>query len=179
MGDQDRVLPTHAKNFEPHPSLGCHSPPKIESSPFPSCLTPSLPCRPHIGESLIAFRQILTKILPVVHICSFIITTYLKKFIEVKSISTKQCPAELSPWITPPVSPILLKMFPLLSSYFLTPPCMDCPVPSPKPFWGDPVDGGRIPSRSKKKKKCSFPTPEKFPSPNSIFRVIIQYKLYL
>ena len=27
MRDQDRVL-THAQNFEPHPSAGCHSPPK-------------------------------------------------------------------------------------------------------------------------------------------------------
>ena len=27
MGDQDRAL-THARKFEPHPSVACHSPPE-------------------------------------------------------------------------------------------------------------------------------------------------------
>ena len=33
--------------------------------------------------------------------------TYLENFIGIKSLSTKQCPAELSPRIIPPVFPIL------------------------------------------------------------------------
>ena len=73
------------------------------------CLTSSLPWLQTIywkKVSVIAFRNIAPKILPVVHISSLIFTTYLKKFIGIKSISTKQCPAELSPWIIPPVSPI-------------------------------------------------------------------------
>ena len=51
----------------------------------------------HTKVSLTAFGQILPKILPVVHISSFIIMTYLKKFIGIKSLITKQCLAELSP----------------------------------------------------------------------------------
>ena len=89
--------------------------------------------------SLKVFRQILSKVLPVVHIFSFIIAVYMKKLIGIKSLSTKQCPAELSPWIIPPVSPILPKMYYLLSSCLLPLLCVDCPV-----------DGGRILSISKK-----------------------------
>ena len=57
-----RVLRSHAQSFEPHPSLGCHSHQKIEYSPFPSCLVPSIPWlqSTHLEKvSLIAFRQIL------------------------------------------------------------------------------------------------------------------------
>ena len=46
---------------------------KIESSPFPSCLTPSPPLIADYWKnvSVIAFRQILSEILPMVHIFSF------------------------------------------------------------------------------------------------------------
>ena len=54
---------------------------------------PSYDCRPHIywkKVSLIAFRQIWTKILPVLHIFSFIITTNnLKTLIGIKTFKTK------------------------------------------------------------------------------------------
>ena len=101
---------------------------KIESSLFPSYLTPFLSWLQTTywkKVSLTAFRRILQKVLPVVHIFSFIITTYLKKFIGIKYLITKQCPVVLSPWVIPPVSPILPKIFPLLSSCLLPPPCMD------------------------------------------------------
>ena len=62
--------------------------------------------------SLIAFRQILQYIFHVVHIFSFIITTCLKKLIGIKSLSAKHCPAEWSPWIIPPASPISPKIAP-------------------------------------------------------------------
>ena len=42
-------------------------------------------------KSLIAFKQIKPKPLPVVYIFSLI------KFIRIKSLNTKQCPAELAP----------------------------------------------------------------------------------
>ena len=110
---------------------------KIESYPFPSCLTLSLPWLQTtywIKVSLITFRQILPNILLVVHIFSFIITTYLKTFSGIKSLSTKQCTTELFLWIIPPVYRILPKIFPLLFSCFLPPPCVDCHAPSPKPL---------------------------------------------
>ena len=78
--------------------------------------------------SLIAYRQILPKILHVVLIFSFTIMAYFEKFVGIKSYSTKQCPAELSPWIIPPVLLILPKMFPLLSSCLLPLQSMDCPT---------------------------------------------------
>ena len=55
-----------------------------------------LDCRPHI-EKKAAFRQTLPNVLPVVHIFSFIITTYSKRFIRFKYLITKQWPSELSP----------------------------------------------------------------------------------
>ena len=48
----------------------------------------------------ISGTDISTKILPVVHIFSLVIMTYLKMLIGIKSLNTKQCPARLSP---PPV----------------------------------------------------------------------------
>ena len=77
IGDQDfqprkglgRALPTHAQNFEPPLSVGCHPHKKVEFYLFPSCLTSS-PCWSHT-TSLIAFRQILPTIFPVVLIGSF------------------------------------------------------------------------------------------------------------
>ena len=85
---------------------------KIEPSTFPSCLTPFFPWFQNTywkKVSLTAFRKILSKVLSVVHIFSFIITTYLKKFTVIKSLSTKKCPAELSPWITPQLPPFYQK----------------------------------------------------------------------
>ena len=101
----------------------------------------------HILEKIIskAFRQIVPKTLPMVQIFSFIITTYLKKVIGIKTLSTKQYPEELSPWSIPTIFPILPKMFPLLSFSLLSPPCMDCPTFSSKPtIWENLIDGGRI-----------------------------------
>ena len=51
--------------------------------------------------SLIAFRQILSKILPEACIFSNTVMTYLKKFVGTKSLNTNQCPAGLSPRIIP------------------------------------------------------------------------------
>ena len=122
---------------------------KIDCYPFPLCLTPSLLWLQTTywkKVSPIAFGQILPKILPMVHILSFIITTYFKKFIGIKTLSTKQYPAELSPWSIPTVFPILPKMFSLLSFCLLPPPCMECPTSSPKPtIWRKPSRWGRIP----------------------------------
>ena len=101
--------------------------------------------------SLIVFRQILPKYLLAVHIFSFIITTYLKNFIGIKSLSTKQCPAELSPWIIPPVSPILPKIYHLLPSSLMPLPCMDCPASSFKPtVWGKPCKWRKNPIQQQK-----------------------------
>ena len=122
---------------------------KIECYSFPSCLTPSLHwLQTTYWEkvSLIAIKEILPKIFPMVHIFSFIITTYLKNFIGVRTLSTKQYPAELSPWSIPPVFPILPKMFPLLSFCLFSPSFMDCPTSSPKPtVWGKPCRWGKNP----------------------------------
>ena len=112
---------------------------EIKYSPFPSCFIPFFPWLQTTYWKkvfLIAFRHILLKILPLMHIFSFIITTYLETCCGIESFSRKQCPVELSLWIIPPVSPILPKMFPLLSSCLLPPPCLDCPAPSPKPLRG-------------------------------------------
>ena len=51
--------------------------------------------------SLIAFRQIFSKILPDAYIFSNTVKIYLKKFIGTKSINTKQYQAGLSPRIIP------------------------------------------------------------------------------
>ena len=107
-----RSLHTHVQNYEPQSSVGYDPHQKVESSLFPSCLTPSLSLiadRILQKISLIALRQMLPKLLPVAAIFSFIITSYLQKFIEIKYLNTKQCPAELSPWIIPLVSPHLNK----------------------------------------------------------------------
>ena len=154
MGSQDRALPTHAQNFEPHHSVECDSPPKNWVLTHPVMPHPiSLLIADYILEkvSLIAFRQIVSKLLPLVHIFSFIITTYLKNFIGVKSITTKQFPPELSPWIIPPVFPISSKMFPLVSSCLLPPPCTNGLAPSPKPtVLGKPCRLGKNPPQKQK-----------------------------
>ena len=55
--------------------------------------------------------QILPKTLPVMHIFSFIIIIYLKKFIWIKYLKRNQCPTGLSPIIipSPPASHLLSK----------------------------------------------------------------------
>ena len=79
--------------FELSPSVGYHP-----QSPFSPLMTD------HIFEkkvSLIALRQILPKILPVAYIYKNTIMTNLKKLIRNKHLTTKQCPAGLSPRIIP------------------------------------------------------------------------------
>ena len=82
----------------------------------------------------------LPKFLPTVHIFSFTILTYLKKFIANKSLNAKQCPAGLSPRIIP-LSCILPLAKNCLSFNLalLPPPGVHCSVPSPTLFgkpWG-------------------------------------------
>ena len=154
MGDQDlqlrRSLSTHAQNIESQPPYGCHFTPKIESSPFLLCLTLSLLQTLYWKKvGLRVFRQILQTILSVVHIFSFIITTYLKTFSGMKTLSKKQRPAELSLWIITRVYPILPKMFPFLSSYLLPVPRIGCPVLLPN-LWRKPCIRERSPPSSQK-----------------------------
>ena len=107
------------------PSIGHQPHSKIE---FPC------PTFDHIVErivSLIAFRQILSKILHVASIFSYTIMTYLKKLAGIKSLNTKQCPSGLSPRIIPKISPFLPKIFLPLRLF-----CCSCQVwtvsPSPE-----------------------------------------------
>ena len=125
----------------------------IESSHLSSCLSLSLSwfqttCWKKV--SLITFRQILPKTLLAVHIFSFIIITFLKKFIEIKSLMIKQYLVELSPWIIPPASLILPKMLILLLCCLLPLSCIDFPANFPNlPFRGNPVNGEKIQPSSK------------------------------
>ena len=107
------------------PSIGYQPHSKIE---FPC------PTFDHIVErivSLIAFRQIVSKILHVASIFSYTIMTYLKKLDGIKSLNTKQCPSGLSPRIIPKMSPFLPKIFLPLMLF-----CCSCQVwtvsPSPE-----------------------------------------------
>ena len=80
-----------AQKFELSPSVD-DIPTKNLSSPVSPMITD------HILEkktSLIAFRQILPKILSVAFTFSYTIMTNLKNLIETKSFNTKQCPAGL------------------------------------------------------------------------------------
>ena len=146
---------------------------KIDCYPFPSCLTPPLPWLQTTywkKVSPVVFRQILPKILPMVHIFSFIITTYLKKFIGIKTLGAKQYPAELSLWSIPTIFPILPKMFHLLSFCLLSHHVWIA-LPFPKTYYlGKPC---------RWENPASFPAPKKSPSPNSNFHIITQYKLHL
>ena len=157
--------------------LGCHttggnlgrgSPCKTRSLNFSLLLdiTPSSPSSlitVHVLEKkefLIAFRQILPKILPAAYIFSNTIMINLKYFTGNKSLSKKQCPAELSPRIIP------------LNIY------------------GKPWGWGRIPANSQKfsnfptrkillNKFTSSTVKSVIPSPsNSNFHLITPYKLY-
>ena len=97
------------------------------------------------------------------HIFSFMITTYLKKRIGIKSLSTKQSPAELSPLYPPSYQKCI-------TSFHLA--CCPChvwtalPLPSNLPFGRNPVDGGRISSSSK---KMSISLIRKIPLTNTSF----------
>ena len=135
---------------------------KIDPSLFPSCLASTLRWFQIANWKkifLIAFRQILSKILSVVHIFSFIITTYLKKFTGSKSLSTKQCSAELSSWIIPHVFPFYEKCIP---SFHLA-SCQYHIWTAYDRFRGNLEVGGRIRLSSKKST-----------SPNRNFHVITQ-----
>ena len=97
-----------------------------------------------------------------------------------KSLSTKSVQQNYCPELYPLYSPSCQKIFFLLLSWLWSPPCMDCSTPPPnQPFGRNPVDGGGEENPTQQHKKCSFPTPEKFLSPNSNFHVITQYKLHL
>ena len=95
-------LPLLAQKFELPSSAGYHPTQKIES------LSPSPHHRSHIGEKvfLIAFKLILQKFLPAVHIFSH----NHEKFVGTKPFNTKQCQAGLSSTIIPPAFPFLPKM---------------------------------------------------------------------
>ena len=105
----------HSSKFFLRKQLGCHTEGRNCGSGSP-CKTKSLNFPPSVGYHpqfssppltkdnilekkvfLIAFRQILPKILPLAIIFSNIIMTNLKKLIGNKSLNTKQCPAGLSP----------------------------------------------------------------------------------
>ena len=93
-------------------------------------------------KSLIAFRQILVKILPAACIFSYTIMTYLKKLHGTNSLNTKQCPVGLSTRIIPQVSPFLPK-FPLLCWCFVAP--ARCGLsPFPLNLYGKPWRWGEI-----------------------------------
>ena len=59
---------------------------------------PCLHRNPHV-VTLMSFKQILLKILPVMRILSFAIMIYLKRLIGMKLLNTKQCPEGLPPRI--------------------------------------------------------------------------------
>ena len=75
---------------------------------FSSCLTPFfswLQITYLEKRYLWVFRhKFYQKILPVMHIFSFTIMNYLKRFIGIKPLNRKQCPAGLSPIIIPSLS---------------------------------------------------------------------------
>ena len=72
--------------------------------------------------------------MPVVHIFIFIIITYLKKLIEIKSFNTKLCPVELSSWIITSYIPQSYQKYTPPLILLLPSPGMDYPAPSPKPL---------------------------------------------
>ena len=106
---------------------------KIESSPFPYSLSPSrswlqiIYCK----KSLIAFTQILPKILPVVLIFSFIIMAYFKKFIGIKSHSTKLTSIIITLNFTPCIAH-LIKNLPPTFILLVVPTIYRLPYPFPQ-----------------------------------------------
>ena len=126
---------------------------------LPSCLTQSLTWLQTTywkQVSLTAFRQILPNTLTAVHIFSFIITTYLKKSIGIKSLSTKDytfCIPNLTENVPPP---FILLVTPTMYG-------LPCSFSQTYYFGRIPIDGGRILLRTK------HPAPEKSPSPSNNF----------
>ena len=112
--------------------------------------------------------NLITNLVCGAHFHSFIIATFLKKFIVIKSFSRKQCPAELSPWIIPLVLSVLPKLFPLPSSFLLPPPCVDYLVPSPKATtFGKPCRWGK--NLAQQLKNPHFPHHKNPYHPKAIF----------
>ena len=114
MRYRGRALPTQAKTLNFTLLLNVTPHPKIESSPFPSCLTPS---RPWLQTtywkkiSAIALREILLNILLVLHI--FLITSCLKKSIGIKSNSETLSSRIISPNYSPCIPHLTKKVSPL------------------------------------------------------------------
>ena len=129
--DQDLQLRQEMERALNPPTKNWVLPLSFMSHPIPPLIADQ------ILEKKIAFKQISPNILPLVHIFIFTIMTYLKSIIGIESLSTKQIPGELSPWITLLVFSMLLNMFPLLSSCLLPPPCMDCPTLPPNILLGE------------------------------------------
>ena len=114
---------------------------------------------------------------------SFIIRNYSKKNIGIKSLNTRQWPAELflcmipSP-LHPSKIPHFTKTVPLPLILLACRPEMVWTLLSfPQTIGGNHFDGDRILSNCNI--NCAFPTPDKCPSPNNNFHVIIQQKLHL
>ena len=110
----------------------------------------------------------------VVHFFSFIITTYLKKFLGIKSLKYKTVFSRMSE-LWPHISPILPKMPPPLILR-VAQPVMDCPSPSSKPL-GETLQMGQ--NHTQQQKILPISHTRKISLANSSFRVINQYKLHL
>ena len=104
-----------------------------------------------------------------VHIFSFIITAYLRKSTRIKTLGTKQCAAELSPWIVSPVFPYLTKNPPPQFILVIAATMYGLPYPFLQTYrlGKNPVDGGRISSSSKK--NAHFPYQKNPPHQIAIF----------
>ena len=109
--------------------------------------------------SLIAFIQILPKILPAACMFSYTIMTYLEKLDGTKSLNTKQCPAWLCSRIIYHVSPFVPKMFPPLMLLYYTHQVWTVP-PSPEPLW---KTQGMGKNSTQQPKIYPFPKPERSP----------------
>ena len=115
---------------------------KIEFFCFPLCLTPPLPYLQTAywkKVSLIAFRQTLPNILPVVDILSFRMTSYLKK---------------LSSWLISlnciPLCPPSYQNYPPHLILLFVPTSYELPCSFSLAFVGDLVDGQSIPPITQK-----------------------------
>ena len=134
-GNWVRGLPASPKMWTSR-SVGYHPHSNIESPPSLSWSQTTYWKK----VSLIAFRQILPKMLLVARIFSYTIFIYLKKLDGTKSLNTKQFSAGLSPRIIPQVSPFLPKISPPLM--FLCYTHHVWTVPHPWTFMRNPGDGG-------------------------------------
>ena len=147
----ERALSIHAKIFNPTFLLDVTPHQKIESSLFPLCSIPSFPWLQTTywkKVSLIHFRKILPKMLLVVHI----LTVLLSQLIWKSSL-------ELNPLIQSSFQQNYLpELFPLYltknvfhrSVLLVVPTRYELSFPFLQTFEGNPVNGGRIPTSSKK-----------------------------